>query len=209
VKVIAINGSPHKKGNTFEALNIVLEELKNENIDSEIIHVGNKKISGCLACNDCFKTRDEKCILKDDIVNESIQKMKAAEGILLASSVHYASIAGNMKAFLDRVFYTSGANKNLFRHKVGAALVAVRRAGGLPAFNELNNYLNYSEMVIPTSNYWNVIYGAKPGDIHQDEEGIQIMRILGKNMAWLLKVIDQSRINKPEVERKKSTNFIR
>jgi multimeric flavodoxin WrbA len=105
VKVIAINGSPHSNGNTYQAINIVLDELKKENIDSEIIHVGNKKISGCLACNECFKTKNEECILKEDIVNESIQKMKDADGILLASPVHYASVAGNMKSFLDRVLY--------------------------------------------------------------------------------------------------------
>jgi multimeric flavodoxin WrbA len=209
VKVIAINGSPHSNGNTYQAINIVLDELKKENIDSEIIHVGNKKISGCLACNECFKTKNEECILKEDIVNESIQKMKDADGILLASPVHYASVAGNMKSFLDRVFYTSGANKNLFRHKVGASLVAVRRSGGLHAFNELNNYITYSEMIIPTSNYWNIIHGTKPGDIKEDEEGKQIMRILGKNMSWLLKVIDKSNIEKPELEKKKATNFIR
>lgn len=206
MKVIAINGSPHSNGNTYQAINIVLEELKKENIDSEIIHVGNKKISGCLACNECFKTKNEECILKEDIVNESIQKMKDADGILLASPVHYASVAGNMKSFLDRVFYTSGANKNLFRHKVGAALVAVRRSGGLHAFND---YITYSEMIIPTSNYWNIIHGTKPGDIKEDEEGKQIMRILGKNMSWLLKVIDKSNIEKPDLEKKKATNFIR
>ena len=209
MKVIAINGSPHSNGNTYQAINIVLEELKKENIDSEIIHVGNKKISGCLACNECFKKRNEECIIDEDIVNESIQKMKDADGILLASPVHYASVAGNMKSFLDRVFYTSGANKNLFRHKVGASLVAVRRSGGLNAFNELNNYLTYSEMIIPTSNYWNIIHGTKPGDIKEDEEGKQIMRILGKNMSWLLKVIYKSNIEKPDLEKKKATNFIR
>ncbi|MGM0641036.1 MAG: flavodoxin family protein [Thermotogota bacterium] len=209
MKVIAINGSPHEKGNTYNAIKIVFEELESENIESEIIHVGNKNISGCLACGKCFKNKDEKCVIKDDIVNESIQKMKNADGIILGSAVHYASITGNMKSFLDRVFYVSGANKNIFRHKVGASLVAVRRAGGLTAFNELNNYLNYSEMIIPTSNYWNVIYGTRPGEALKDEEGVQIMRILGKNIAWLLKVLKNSNIKKPELERKQATNFIR
>jgi len=209
VKVIAINGSPHNEGNTYQAINIVFDELKKQNIETDIIHIGNKSISGCLACNDCFKKRDEECIIKNDIVNESIQKMKESDGILLASPVHYASVAGNMKSFLDRVFYTSGANKNLFRHKVGASLVAVRRSGGLPAFNVLNNYLTYSEMIIPTSNYWNVIHGTTPGDILKDEEGIQVLRVLGKNMAWIMKIINESKISAPEQEKKQVTNFIR
>lgn len=135
--------------------------------------------------------------------------MKESDGILLASPVHYASVAGNMKSFLDRVFYTSGANKNLFRHKVGASLVAVRRSGGLPAFNVLNNYLTYSEMIIPTSNYWNVIHGTTPGDILKDEEGIQVLRVLGKNMAWIMKIINESKISAPDQEKKQVTNFIR
>ncbi len=209
MKVIAINGSPHEKGNTYHGIKLVLDEMEKENIDSEIIHVGNKKISGCLACGKCFKNRDEKCVLEDNIVNESIQKMKNADGILLASAVHYASITGNMKSFLDRVFYVSGANKNLFRHKIGASLVAVRRSGGLPAFNTLNNYISYSEMIMPTSNYWNVIHGTKPGEALKDDEGIQIMRILGKNMAWLVKSIRYNEIKKPDQERKQATNFIR
>jgi multimeric flavodoxin WrbA len=211
MKVIAFNGSPHPKGNTYHALKTLTDELEKEGIETEIITVGNKKISGCLACNNCIKTRDEKCIIDDDKVNDWIQKMKEADGIILASPVHYASIAGNMKSFLDRAFYVAGANKNLFRHKVGASVVAVRRSGGLPTFNELNNFLNYSEMMIPTSNYWNVIHGTKPGEVLQDEEGVQIMRVLGKNMAYLLKLIENGKgvIEAPAMEKKIYTNFVR
>ncbi len=211
MKVIAFNGSPHAKGNTYHALKLVTDELEKEGIETEIITVGNKKISGCLACNNCIKTRDEKCITDTDDVNIWIQKMKEADGIILGSPVHYASMSGNMKSFLDRAFYVAGMNNSLFRHKVGTSVVAVRRSGGLPAFNELNNFLNYSEMLIPTSNYWNVIHGTTPGEVLEDKEGVQIMRVLGKNMVYLLKLIEngKGKIIPPEKERKIITNFIR
>lgn len=211
MKVVAINGSPKAEGNTFHALNEVLEELRKEGIQGEIIHIGNKNIRGCLACGQCARNKDEKCVQKKDKVNDWIAKMKEADGILLGSPVYYASIAGTMKAFLDRAFYVSGANGGMFRHKVGASIAAVRRSGGLPAFNVLNNYLLYAEMIIPASNYWNVIHGARPGEVIQDEEGIQIMRVLGRNMAWLLKLVDYGKdsIPPPEAERKQYMNFIR
>lgn len=211
MKVIAFNGSPKPKGNTYHALKLVCDELEKQGIESEIITVGNKKTSGCLACNQCYKNRDEECIMKTDHVNEWIQKMKDADGILLGSPVHFASMSGNMKSFLDRAFYVAGANKNLFRHKVGAAVVAVRRSGGMPTFNELNNFLNYSEMMIPTSNYWNVIHGATPGEVMNDEEGVQIMQVLGRNMAYLMKLMKngKEKVEVPEPVRKTFTNFIR
>ena len=137
--------------------------------------------------------------------------MKNADGMLFGSPVHYAALSANIKAFLDRAFYVSGSNGNLFRHKVGASISAVRRSGGLPTFNEMNNFLNYAEMFIPTSNYWNVIHGAAPGEVHQDKEGVQIMRVLGKNMAYLLKLIDAGKasVEAPEQEAKIYTNFVR
>jgi multimeric flavodoxin WrbA len=211
MKVVAFNGSPNGKGNTYHALKLVAEELEKENIEVEIVHVGNKSISGCLACNKCVKNKNEKCILTGDSVNEWIQKMKEADGIIFGSPVHFASIAGNMKSFLDRAFYVSGFNNSMFRHKVAASVVVVRRTGGLPTFNQLNNYINYGEMVMPSSNYWNVIHGTKPGDVLMDEEGVQSMRILGENMSWLMKSIEngQDSIKAPELKRKKYTDFIR
>lgn len=211
MNVVAFNGSPNKEGNTFHAIKIVFEELEKEGIETEVIHVGNKLIRGCTACNQCIKNRDEKCVIAGDDVNVWIQKMKAADGVILGSPVHFASIAATMKAFLDRAFYVTGFNKGMLRHKVGASLVAVRRSGGVPTFNQLNNYINYSEMLMPTSNYWNVIHGTMPGDVLKDDEGVQIMRVLGKNMAYLLKsVADQEGNNPtPELERKKFTSFIR
>ena len=137
--------------------------------------------------------------------------MKDADGIILGSPVHYSAIAGTMKCFLDRAFRVAEANDNMLRLKVGTAVVAVRRAGGIPTFDQLNNYINHSEMIIPTSNYWNVINGRFPGESAGDEEGNQIMRILGKNIAWLLKVIENSKetIKEPEKEEKIFTNFIK
>lgn len=210
MKVVAFNGSPRKEGNTYHALKIVTDELEKEGIQTEIIHVGNKTIRGCIACNQCIKNRDERCAIAHDDVNEWVQVMKEADGMILGSPVHFAAIGGTMKSFLDRAFYVSSMNGNLFRHKVGASVVAVRRSGGLPTFNQLNNYLNYSEITMPNSNYWNVIHGTKPGEALQDHEGVQIMRVLGKNLAWSLKKNRHTEETpEPEAENKQYTNFIR
>ena len=209
MKVVAFNGSPRPAGNTYHALKMVAEELEKEGIEVEIIQVGNKAIRGCQACNACMKNQNEKCIIDNDEVNEWIQKMKAADGILLGSPVHYAAIGGTMKSFLDRAFYV--ANLGFLRHKVGAAVVAVRRSGGVTTFNQLVNYINYTEMLMPTTNYWNVTHGLKPGEAVQDEEGRQIMRVLGKNMAWLLNLVEAGKgtVKEPEREAKILTNFVR
>lgn len=210
MKVIAENGSPKADGNTYNALKLVGDELQKEGIDFEIIHIGNKLIRGCLACGSCSTTLNERCII-DDEVNGALQKIKAADGILLGSPVHYAGVAGTMKSFLDRLFYVSGANGNLFRHKVGATVVAVRRSGGVSTFDTLNHYINYAEMIMPGSNYWNVAHGRSPGEMLQDGEGKQIMRVLGKNMAWLLKALAASKEKVPASPREEKvvTNFIR
>lgn len=211
MKVVAFNGSPRKEGNTYHALKLVCDQLEDQGIETEIVYLGNKGIKGCLACGKCRENKDEKCIIKNDDVNLWIQKMKEAEGMLFGSPVHFAALGANIKAFLDRAFYVSGSNGNLFRHKVGASVAAVRRSGGLPTFNEMNNFLNYSEMFIPTANYWNVIHGAAPGEVLKDEEGVQIMRVLGKNMAYLLKMIDVGKklVKAPEQEQKIYMNFVR
>jgi len=210
MKVVAFNGSPKKEGNTFHGIKMVAKELEKEGIEVEIIHVGNKTIRGCLACNGCVKNQDEKCVIKDE-VNDWIQKMKEADGIIFGSPVHYASVGATMKAFLDRAFYVTSVNNSMLRHKVGAAVVAVRRSGGVPTFSQLNNYINYSEMLMPTSNYWSVIHGTAPGEAEGDEEGRQIMGILGKNMAWLMKLVEfgKGKIEEPKKEDKIFTNFIR
>ncbi len=210
MKVIAVNGSPKPNGNTYAALTLVGAELQKEGIEFEIIHIGNKLIRGCLACGSCAKNLNEKCIINDE-VNDCLQKLKTADAIMLGSPVHYSGIAGTMKSFLDRLFYVAGVNGSLFRHKVGAAVVAVRRSGGVHTFDSLNHYINYAEMITPGSNYWNVIHGREPGEVLQDQEGNQIMRVLGKNMAWLLKVIEAGKNQVPAVPREEKvvTNFIR
>lgn len=213
MKVVAINGSPKSEGNTAQLINMTAQELAKENISTEMMHIGNKTIRGCFGCGACAKNQDARCVAKDDeYVNECIQQMKEADGILIGSPVHFSGIAGTMKSFLDRAFYVSAANGNIFRHKVGASIVAVRRSGGVSTFDAMNHYLNYAEMIMPTANYWNVVHGRMPGEVHEDFEGMQIARVLGKNMALTLKMVQSAKeqnIAFPEKEAKIMTNFVR
>lgn len=211
MKVVAFNGSPHKEGNTYLALKIVTDELNRRGIETEIIHVGGSLIHPCTACGLCGRNKNERCVQADDPVNDFIQLIKNADGVLLGSPVHYAGIAAGLKAFLDRAFFVQGSNGRLFRHKAGAALVAVRRSGGVGCFNELINYLTCSEMLIPGSNYWNVIHGASPGEVLQDTEGVQTLQILGENMAWLMRMMRDTRasVEEPAKKDKQFMNFIR
>ena len=211
MRVIAVNGSPRKEGNTHQALAMVGEELAAGGIDFEILHVGHKLIHGCRACGQCAVNKDEKCSIKTDDVNKWIQQLKNADGILLGSPVYYSGIAGSMKCFLDRAFYVGGVNGSLYRHKVGAAVVALRRSGGTATFDSLNHYLTNSEMLVATANYWNIIHGRSMGEVVQDAEGRQIMRVLGKNMAWLLNMKEATKglVEEPAAEQKVMTHFIR
>jgi multimeric flavodoxin WrbA len=211
MKVIAINGSPKKEGNTRHALDLVGEELVARGIAFEVLHIGHRMIHGCMACGKCAENRDEQCSIKTDELNQWIQVIKAADGLIIGSPVYYSGIAGTMKSFLDRLFYVSGANGNLLRHKVGAAVTAVRRTGGSSTLDQLYHYLTYAEMILATANYWNVIHGRKPGEVTQDSEGVQVMRLLGKNMAWILtmKEATAATIQPPPAEPKVVTNFIR
>ena len=211
MKVVAFNGSPRRDGNTSQSLQRVGDELKREGVEFEMVHVGHLHIHGCTACGKCAQNRDERCSLLDDGVNEAIQKMKDAEGILLGSPVYFSGIAGTMKCFLDRAFYVSSANGGLLRHKAGAAVVAVRRSGGVAVFDSLNHYINYAEMIQPGSNYWNVIHGRAPGEAAQDEEGQQVLRLLGRNMAWLIKALaaGAEKVPPPDGEKKVLMSFIR
>lgn len=211
MKVIAINGSPKKEGNTYHALKMVGDELVANGIEFEILHIGHKLIHGCTACGKCAENRDEKCSLGTDGLNHWIQTIKEADGIILGSPVYYSGIAGTMKSFLDRLFFVSGSNGNLLRHKVAAAVVAVRRTGGSSTLDGLYHYLTYAEMIVATANYWNVIHGRNAGEVSQDGEGVQVMRVLGKNMAWLLKMKEATSdtIQPPTQEKKVVTNFIR
>lgn len=211
MKVVAFNGSPKKEGNTYHAIRTVADELEKQGIEVEIIHIGNKVIRGCMACNGCARNQNEECVMKNDEVNVWIQKMKEADGIILGSPTHYSAIAGTMKSFLDRAFYVASVNQGLFRHKVGVSVVADRRSGGIPVFDQLNNFLLYSEMIVPSSNYWNVAYGTDPKEVKEDAEGMQIMQVLGQNMAWLMKVMEAGKplVEENPREEKVFTNFIR
>jgi len=207
MKVLLINGSPKAKGCTYTALCEVAKELENENIQTEIFHIGNKPIRGCMACNGCSST-DGKCVFDDDTVNIVLEKAKEADGFIFGSPVHYAGASGQITSFLDRVFYAGGG----FQYKPGAAIVSCRRGGSTAAFEQLNKYFTISNMPIVSSQYWNMVHGNTPEEVKQDLEGMQIMRTLGKNMAWLLKCIQAGKmadIALPEKEPQVVTNFIR
>ncbi|MFT3752151.1 MAG: flavodoxin family protein [Paludibacter sp.] len=211
MKVVAINGSPHKDGNTARSLQVVGEKLKSNGIDFEVVHIGHKAIHGCIACGQCAVKRDGTCGIKNDDLNSLIPAIREADGIVLASPVYYSGIAGTMKSFLDRLFYVSGSNGNFFRHKVGAALAAVRRTGGSHTLDGLNHYLTYSEMQLATANYWNVVHGRTPGEAGFDNEGVHTLEVLGENMAWMLKMREATResLSAPAKAQKVMTNFVR
>jgi len=208
MKVIAINGSPRKNGNTNQALKIMADELEQQGIEVEIIQIGHLNIHGCIHCGYCWTSEGNHCVFKDDIVNETAKKMREADGFILGSPTYYAGIAGTMKAFLDRVFFTSS---DYFKYKVATSISVVRRAGGVDVVHQLNNYLNLAQTVIPPSQYWTVAYGMDKGEIIQDEEGIQTIRKNARSMAWLLKIIDAGKENipVPAEEDHVMTNFIR
>lgn len=208
MKVIAINGSPRKNGNTNQALKIMADELEQQGIEVEIIQIGHLNIHGCIHCGYCWTSEGNHCVFKDDIVNETAKKMREADGFILGSPTYYAGIAGTMKAFLDRVFFTSS---DYFKYKVATSISVVRRAGGVDVVHQLNNYLNLAQTVMPPSQYWTVAYGMDKGEIIQDEEGIQTIRKNARSMAWLLKIIDAGKENipVPTEEDHVMTNFIR
>lgn len=187
MKVVAFNGSARRNGNTAILVNHVFEELEKEGIKTELIQLSGKRLRGCTACLVCRERKDGLCALKDDPINEWIGKMREADGIILASPTYFADVTAEMKALIDRAGYVSKANDEMFRRKVGAAVVAVRRGGAIHAFDTINHFFLISQMIIPGSFYWNVGIGRQIGEVENDEEGINTMRNLGENMAWLLK----------------------
>lgn len=206
MNVLLINGSPHMKGCTYAALSEVAGQLDKQGIETRIFHIGNKSIRGCIACLKCRETGY--CTFSDDGVNECIDLLKKADGFVVGSPVYYASPNGSVLAFLDRMFYASGAK---FAYKPAAAVVSCRRGGGETAFDVLNKYFTISRMPVVSSQYWNTVHGNSPDEVKQDKEGLQIMRTLGDNMAWLLKCIDVAKdsVPYPEKELPERTNFIR
>lgn len=205
MKVILINGSPNAKGCTFTALSEVAKTLNEEGIDTEIIHVGNKDIRGCIGCRRCKETG--KCVF-NDMVNEVAEKFVECDGIVLGSPVYYASANGTLVSFVDRLFYSASCDKTM---KVGAAVVSARRGGCSSTFDELNKYFTISSMPVVSSQYWNSVHGYTPDDVRSDKEGMQTMRTLGKNMAFLIKSIQlgKDKYGLPEKEEHVFTHFIR
>ena len=197
MKVVAINGSPKRNGNTALALDAISEVLEAEGIRAERMDVGGERLHGCSGCGACRQKANRKCRLDDDGLNDRLETLFAADGIILGSPVYYAGINGALKSFLDRAFFVAGANGSLFRHKAGASLVAVRRAGAATALDQLNKYLSICEMFIATGNYWSMVYGRAPGEAAGDAEGMQCARVLGANLAWLLKAVEAGRKNVP------------
>ena len=189
MKVIAFNGSARKDGNTAILLRHVMCELEKEGIETEMIQLSGKKIHGCLACRTCSSRKDGRCAQKDDMGNEYIARMAEADGILLGSPTYVTDVSPEIKALIDRACMVTRANGGMLRRKVGAAVVAVRRAGAIHAFDTLNHFFMISEMIVPGSSYWNVAIGRDIGDVERDEEGIETMHVLGRNMAWLMKKI--------------------
>jgi multimeric flavodoxin WrbA len=190
MKVLAISSSARKDGNTAILINLVLDELKKENIETEFIQLAGQQIAGCRACYQCFKNKDRHCAVKKDMLNDIIEKMEAADGILLGSPTYFSDVSANMRAIIERCGFVGRANDYLFKRKVGASVVAVRRAGAIPAFSSMNLFLHYMQMIMPGSSYWNIGIGREPGEVLKDEEGVATMKTLGENMAWLLKKLN-------------------
>lgn len=205
MKVVAINGSPKHKGNTYYSLNIVCEELEKECVSTKILHVGNMKLKDCISCNRC---KEGFCVHNDDMLMKIIDEIYEADGLLLGSPVYYCGISGTLKNFLDRLFY---AEDGRMRHKVGAAIASPRRSGGIPAFDQMNHYFNISEMLIAPTYYWNVIHGSSPGQVLEDSEGVSILRNLARNMTWLIKMKEATKdsLPPPNSYPRSWTNFIR
>ncbi len=187
MKVVAFNGSARLDGNTAVLLKTTLGELEREGVQTELIQLAKEQLQGCGACYRCFKQKDERCSVDTDPVNDYIAKMASADGILLGSPVYFADVTANMKALIERCGMVARANGDLYQRKVGAGVVAVRRAGAIHAFNSLNHFFTIGQMVIVGSSYWNVGIGREPGAVSSDEEGMKTMQRLGQNMAWVLK----------------------
>ena len=186
--VVAFNGSARKDGNTAILMNLALDELKREGIETEMIQLAGQKISGCIACYQCMENKDGRCAVETDRVNEYIEKMQKAEGILLGSPTYIADITAGMKAILERSTIVCRANgAEMFKRKVGAGIVAVRRGGAIHAFSTLNHFFLLSQMIVVGSSYWNIGIGRGIGEVNGDNEGVETMKTLGQNMAWLMK----------------------
>lgn len=204
MKVLLINGSPRGEGNTFLALSEVARTLETEGIQTEIVSIGTKAVQGCIACNKCYELG--RCVFKDNLYNEIREKLQSADGIVIGSPVYYAGPNGSLCALLDRVFYSCSG---LLKYKPAASVAVCRRGGASATFDRLNKYFTILNMPVVSSQYWNSVHGMRPGEAVQDAEGMQVMRTLGRNMAWLLRCIHRDGQSLPEAEAPVMTNFIR
>lgn len=191
MKVTAFNGSARKDGNTAIMLEVALQELNKQGIETELYQLAGKQIHGCIACYKCMENKDRRCAVKKDVANECIEKMLASDGILLGSPTYFADITTEMKALIDRAGLVARANGNMFKRKVGAAVVTARRGGCVHAFDSMNHFFLIGEMIIPGSDYWNMGFGLAPGDVKNDAEALATMKILGENMGWLLQKLNR------------------
>lgn len=189
MKVIAFNGSARKDGNTAKLINYAFEELSKEGIATELMQLSGKPIHGCIACYKCFTNKDRRCAVTDDVANECVAKMDEADAIIIGSPTYFAGITPEAKALIDRCGMVSRANADMFKRKVGAAVVSVRRAGAIHVFDTINHFFTIGQMIIVGSSYWNIGVGRNIGDVDGDEEGLKTMRDLGINMAWLLQKV--------------------
>jgi multimeric flavodoxin WrbA len=192
MKVIAFNGSARKDGNTAGLIRHVLKELEAEDIQTELLQLGGTHIQGCIACFKCFKNQDRHCSVDKDMLNECIDRMLEADGIIMGSPTYFANVSTNIKSLIDRAGLVAKANKDMLARKVGAAVVAVRRAGAIHVFNSINHFFFINQMVVPGSSYWNMGQGLNPGEVEKDDEGIRTMQTLGKNMAWVMKRLNSA-----------------
>lgn len=190
MKVIAFNGSARKDGNTARLINFTFAELEAAGVETELVQLAGRPIHGCIACYKCFASKDRRCAVQDDIANECIEKMDSADGIIIGSPTYFAGITPEAKALIDRCGMVARANADMYKRKVGAAVVSVRRAGAIHVFDTINHFFTIGQMIIVGSSYWNIGIGRNIGDVDSDEEGIKTMRDLGSNMAWLLNKLE-------------------
>jgi multimeric flavodoxin WrbA len=190
MKVVAFNGSPRRKGNTEILINEVFKILQAEGIETEMVQLGNKIVHGCTACGKCKEIQNGKCHIKNDHLNFCIEKMIEADGIIIGSPVYFADVTPEVKALIDVAGYVTRANNHLLKRKIGAGVIAVRRGGALHVFETLNNFFLINQMIVPGSSYWNFAFGRNPGEVLNDEEGMQTIKTLAENMAWLMKTIE-------------------
>ncbi len=198
MKVVAFNGSPRIGGNTEHLINHTLEQIQENGIDTELVHLGDKNIRSCTACFECMKNKDKKCIIKNDPVNDYIKKIDESDGIILGSPVYFGNLTASLKAFIERAGLVSKANDELYRHKIGAAVVAVRRNGALQTFNSINSFFLIGQMIVVGSNYCNTGKGIHPGDVEKDSEAIITMQNIGKNLAWIIAALGNAKSTSPD-----------